>query len=118
MTPPDGAWMTRDGDVIEIGCHSGSKTWMLECKGSEWVGTIGLCGSGLMVAIHNYAQLNVLLQFIEAGSNTDEKYSSDQTNFQENPQPKKKILHISTSKFTAASITMRAFFQPDITFRG
>ena len=49
MTPPDGAWMTRDGDVIEIGCHSGLKTWRLECNGSEWVGTIGLCGSGLMV---------------------------------------------------------------------
>ena len=22
MKPPDGAWMTRDGDVIEIGCNS------------------------------------------------------------------------------------------------
>ena len=68
-----------------------------------------------MVAIHNDAQLNVLLQVIEAGSKTDEKYSSDQTNLHENPQPKKKILHISTSKITATSITMKAFLQPDIT---
>ena len=44
MTPPDGAWMTRDGDVIEIGCHSGSKTWRLECEGNQWVGSVGFCG--------------------------------------------------------------------------
>ena len=44
MTPPDGAWMTRDGDVIEIGCHSGSKTWRLECKVNQWVGSVGICG--------------------------------------------------------------------------
>ena len=45
MTPPDGAWMTRDGDVIEIGCHSGSKTWRLECKENQWVGSIGRCST-------------------------------------------------------------------------
>ena len=44
MTPPDGAWMTRDGDVIEIGCHSGSKTWSLRCESNAWVGSVGLCG--------------------------------------------------------------------------
>ena len=45
MTPPDGAWMTRDGDVIEIGCHSGSKTWTLECIDNLWKGVLGQCGS-------------------------------------------------------------------------
>ena len=46
MTPPDGAWMTRDGDVIEIGCHSGSKTWRLECRDNQWMGSVGFCGRG------------------------------------------------------------------------
>ena len=45
IKPPDGAWMTRYGDVIEIGCHSGSKTWRLECKENQWVGSVGFCGS-------------------------------------------------------------------------
>ena len=44
MTPPDGAWMTRDGEVIEIGCHSGSKTWRLECRDNQWMGSVGFCG--------------------------------------------------------------------------
>ena len=44
MSPPEGAWMTRDGDVIEIGCHSGSKTWTLTCEHSKWIGVIGYCG--------------------------------------------------------------------------
>ena len=46
MTSPDGAWMTRNGDVIEIGCHSGSKTWTLRCVDQSWVGAVGYCGSG------------------------------------------------------------------------
>ena len=46
MTPPNGAWMTRDGDVIEIGCHSGSKTWRLECRDGQWMGSVGFCGRG------------------------------------------------------------------------
>ena len=37
--------MTRDGDVIEIGCHSGLKTWTLTCDASKWIGVIGYCGS-------------------------------------------------------------------------
>ena len=36
--------MTRDGDVIEIGCHSGSKTWTLTCENNKWIGVIGYCG--------------------------------------------------------------------------
>ena len=44
MSPPEGAWMTRDGDVIEIGCHSGSKTWTLRCDENKWVGVLGYCG--------------------------------------------------------------------------
>ena len=44
MTPPEGAWMTRDGDVIEIGCHSGSKSWTLTCEGNNWIGVLGYCG--------------------------------------------------------------------------
>ena len=39
--------MTRNGDVIEIGCHSGSKTWTLRCVDQSWVGAVGYCGSGL-----------------------------------------------------------------------
>ena len=46
MTPPEGAWMTRDGDVIEIGCHTGSKTWSLRCDSNEWIGVLGQCGVG------------------------------------------------------------------------
>ena len=44
MSPPEGAWMTRDGDVIEIGCHSGSKTWTLRCDDNKWIGVLGYCG--------------------------------------------------------------------------
>ena len=44
MAPPEGAWMTRDGDVIEIGCHSGSKTWTLRCDDNKWIGVLGYCG--------------------------------------------------------------------------
>ena len=36
--------MTRDGDVIEIGCHSGSKTWTLRCDDNKWIGVLGYCG--------------------------------------------------------------------------
>ena len=36
--------MTRDGDVIEIGCHSGSKTWTLRCDDNRWIGVLGYCG--------------------------------------------------------------------------
>ena len=46
MTPPDGAWMTRDGDVITVGCHSGSKTWELQCVEGNWLGVYGQCGKG------------------------------------------------------------------------
>ena len=46
LPPPDGAWMTRDGDVMEIGCHSGAKTWNLNCQANQWVGAIGQCGTG------------------------------------------------------------------------
>ena len=38
--------MTRDGDVIEIGCHTGSKTWSLRCESNEWIGVLGQCGVG------------------------------------------------------------------------
>ena len=38
--------MTRDGDVIEIGCHSGSKTWTLRCEDNKWIGVLGYCGQG------------------------------------------------------------------------
>ena len=44
MAPPEGAWMTRDGDVIEIGCHSGYKTWTLRCDDNKWIGVLGYCG--------------------------------------------------------------------------
>ena len=44
MTPPPGAWMTRKDDVMEIGCHSGAKSWTLKCENNEWAGTIGQCG--------------------------------------------------------------------------
>ena len=45
MPAPDGAWITRDGDVMEIGCHSGSKTWSLKCHDNQWVGAVGQCGN-------------------------------------------------------------------------
>ena len=44
MKAPEGAWMTRDGDVIEIGCHSGFKTWTLKCDENKWIGVLGYCG--------------------------------------------------------------------------
>ena len=44
VAPPAGAWMTRSGDVIEVGCHSGSKTWTLECEQEQWMGAVGVCG--------------------------------------------------------------------------
>ena len=36
--------MTRDDDVMEIGGHSGSKTWSLKCVESQWIGAVGQCG--------------------------------------------------------------------------
>ena len=49
MMPPEGAWMTRTGDVIKFGCHAGSKSWTLHCEGNQWMGVIGYCGSGKAV---------------------------------------------------------------------
>ena len=45
MTPPAGAWMTRDGDVMEVGCHSGSRSWTLRCENNHWVGAVGVCSA-------------------------------------------------------------------------
>ena len=44
MPPPTGAWMTRDGDLMEIGCHSGTKMWSLKCQDNQWIGSVGQCG--------------------------------------------------------------------------
>ena len=44
MTPPAGAWMTRDGDAMEVGCHTGSRSWTLRCENNQWVGAVGFCG--------------------------------------------------------------------------
>ena len=44
MSPPAGAWMTRDGDVMEVGCHTGSRSWTLRCENNQWVGAVGFCG--------------------------------------------------------------------------
>ena len=44
MPPPEGAWMTRDGNLMEIGCHDGAKVWTLSCQENLWVGAIGQCG--------------------------------------------------------------------------
>ena len=45
IDPPNGAWMTRDGDVMEIGCHSGAKSWSLKCEHNQWTGAVGQCGA-------------------------------------------------------------------------
>ena len=47
MPPPEGAWMTRDGNDMEIGCHNGAKVWTLSCQDNQWVGAIGQCGVNL-----------------------------------------------------------------------
>ena len=47
MPPPEGAWMTRDDNVMEIGCHNGAKVWTLSCQDNQWVGAIGQCGVNL-----------------------------------------------------------------------
>ena len=44
IEPPEGAWMTRDGDVLEIGCHSGAKSWTMTCENNQWIGAVGQCG--------------------------------------------------------------------------
>ena len=44
MSPPAGAWMTRDGDVMEVGCHTESRSWTLRCENNQWVGAVGFCG--------------------------------------------------------------------------
>ena len=44
IDPPSGAWMTRDGDTMEIGCHSGAKTWSMTCENNQWTGAVGECG--------------------------------------------------------------------------
>ena len=46
ISPPDGAWMTRDGDIMELGCHSGAKSWTMKCENNQWTGAVGQCGSG------------------------------------------------------------------------
>ena len=45
MTPPAGAWMTRDGDVMKVGCHTGSRSWTLRCENNHWVGAVGVCSA-------------------------------------------------------------------------
>ena len=44
IEPPEGAWLTRDGNNIEIGCHSGAKSWTMTCNDNQWTGSIGQCG--------------------------------------------------------------------------
>ena len=44
-SPPAGAWMTRDGDVMEVGCHTGSRSWTLRCENNHWVGAVGVCSA-------------------------------------------------------------------------
>ena len=52
---PPGGWITRSGDVMEVGCHSGSRTWQLMCVGSRWVGPVGVCGysNGDLIDTHS-----------------------------------------------------------------
>ena len=59
MDPPEGAWMTRDGDTMEIGCHSGAKTWTMTCEDNRWSGSIGQCGK--RACFHFFKTANSLL---------------------------------------------------------
>ena len=58
IPPPGGAWITRDCDIMEIGCQSGAKAWSLEYQDNQWVGAIGQCGddSGLQPCLFKYYQ--------------------------------------------------------------
>ena len=44
MAPPKSTWMTREGDIMEVGCHTGSRTWTLRCENNQWIGAVGFCG--------------------------------------------------------------------------
>ena len=35
IVPPGGACMTRDGNVMKIGCHSDAKSWSLKCEDNQ-----------------------------------------------------------------------------------
>ncbi len=49
MSPPDGAWVKRDGDNLVIRCNGTGETWYLTCKDEEWVGDYSNCtGRGLL----------------------------------------------------------------------
>ena len=52
--------MTRDGDITELGCHSGKLTWTLECVDNQWVGAVGNCGDG-----NNCILCNLMFKFIK-----------------------------------------------------
>ena len=43
MTPPDSAWVKRDGDNLVIRCNGTGETWYLTCKDEEWVGDYSNC---------------------------------------------------------------------------
>ena len=55
ISPPSGAWMTRDGDITELGCHSGKLTWTLECVDNQWVGAVGNCGEGICLNSNSHS---------------------------------------------------------------
>ena len=40
---PDGYWVSRRGDVAEIGCQNSERFWMLECEGNDWIGQYDNC---------------------------------------------------------------------------
>ena len=59
MPPPEGAWMMRDDNVMEIGCHNGAKVWTLSCQNNQWVGAIGQCGVNLGLCFTHVSSFNV-----------------------------------------------------------
>ena len=43
LSPPDGAWLQRDGDNLVIRCNETGETWYLSCQGDEWIGEYNKC---------------------------------------------------------------------------
>ena len=43
VSPPDGAWIKRDGNNLALQCNKTGETWYLTCKDDEWIGEYGNC---------------------------------------------------------------------------
>ena len=65
VTPPESAWVKRDGDNLVIRCNNTGETWYLTCKDEEWVGDYSNCTGRSLLTNRAKGKTN----FLQEGEN-------------------------------------------------